>query len=1124
MNKRRFNQSKDHKNAFLSRTGLFAKPVNAMKKMLFAAICLSGAASPGTMLYAQANVLHTQFVDRSISEVLSDIEKNTNYNFLYNNAQLDTTRKVSVNAQNKNVFEVLDEMFKGTNIAYRVLDNNIVLYDKKNGYDDTKASVSEANGTTVSGRVVDSEGEGIVGVTVMVNGTSNGTMTDLDGNFQLSKVDPSSTLRISCIGYKPETRKINGQKFLKILLADDSQQLDEVVVIGYGTVKKKDLTGAVSVVDKKSMSEVPTTSVLEAMSGTVPGIDISMNGRPGDVGFATIRGISNFTNNTPLYVIDGLPTGDIRDLSPNDIESIQVLKDASSAAIYGSRAANGVIIITTKKGAPGSVKINFSASYAIQHYNRPFELAGAEEWSRINDVARTNAGLPTLQHDLSTDVNWLDAVIRTGNIQQYNVSLSGGNDVGNYYVSGEFYKNDGVLYGSGYERFSVRVNTNAKKGIFTMGQSLTLSNNVVDPTVANTIGDALAMAPVVPIYNPENPGGYGYGDPAMNNCIGENPIAHENLVSSKNKNFRVRGTIFGELAIFKNLRYRLNLGYELNFDSSKTLRREGNWRMNMAYEPSYVRESSGRFDRPLVENTLTFDDKFGKHAVTLMVGNSFQKETYTQISGKIQDILMTSDGDYYDVLNAGTSLPETGGYINRGTLISYLGRFNYIFDDRYFLTVTFRRDGSSKVKKENRWGNFPSVSVAWRLSNEKFMKPLTGWLNDLKIRASHGTLGSMNIGYYDYLPVINTNLTATFGKDQLQQTAATQTLLVNENLKWESQTQTNFGLDFAAYNNRLTFSADYYISKTKDVLTAMPILLTAGNGLGNPVVNAASLENRGFEFLAGWQDKIGKVSYFANLSVSTVKNKVTSLGYGREDVISGQGRTAIGHSVGEFYLIKTDGLFQSEDEIKNYTNADGKIIQPDAKPGDVKYIDYDGDGKITDADRQLCGTPHSLFQGGLNMGMSWNNFDLKMNWYFDIGCKVFNATKQYMWGADGGGNGDSNYLKGFDYWTPEHHTDIPRPIAGRITNRRDSDYWLENGSYVKLKSISLGYSIPQSLLHKIGVNSLRLSVSCQNVFCLTNFSMQDPEYRKDNIWNKGYRGISAYPNPLTVNFGAQLSF
>lgn len=321
-----------------------------------------------------------------------------------------------------------------------------------------------------------------------------------------------------------------------------------------------------------------------------------------------------------------------------------------------------------------------------------------------------------------------------------------------------------------------------------------------------------------------------------------------------------------------------------------------------------------------------------------------------------------------------------------------------------------------------------------------------------------------------------------------------------------------------------TFSADYYISKTKDVLTAMPILMTTGNGAGNPVVNAASLENRGFEFSFGWREKRKDFSYYANLNFSTVKNKVTSLGYGRVDIISGQGRTAVGRPIGEFYLIKTDGIFQNDGEIQSYKNSEGKVIQPDAKPGDIKYIDFNDDGKITDADRQVLGSPHSLFQAGINMGFAWKNFDLKMNWFMDIGSDVFNATKQYMIGADAAGNGDSNYLKNFNYWTPERPTNIPRPIAGKITNRRDSDYWLENGSWVKLKTLSIGYTIPEKLLHKIHFNTCRVYVTCQNLLTISSFSMQDPEYRKDNIWNKGYRGVAAYPNPFAINFGVQFQF
>ncbi len=1082
----------------------------------FLFLFIGGAIAGNTR--AQNTKVSFRVHNETIANVLEAVEKQTDFIFIYDSENVNVDRKVSMEADKTSVFDVLNQLFRNTEIAYTIVNEKIILNKEK-----ALLASQQQQPKRVTGVVSDEEGNPIVGATVLVEGTSRGGITDIDGRFSV-EAEGTNTLSVRYIGYITTSIPVRNRQSISITLKEDAQSLEEVVVIGYGTVKKKDLTGAVSVVNTKTMGEIPTASVLEAMNGMVPGVEISMNARPGDTGFATIRGISNFTNNTPLYVIDGLPTNSIRDMNANDIESIQVLKDASAAAIYGSRAANGVIILTTKKGTAGPVKVDFSASYAIQHYARPFELADAAEWSKINTVARQNAGLAVMEHDMTYDTDWWDAIVRTGNIQQYNVSLSGGNDIGNYYVSGEYYSNKGVLYGSGYDRFSVRVNTNAKKGIFSMGQALTMSNNVVDPTVANTIMDALSMAPVVPIYNTNNPGGYGYGDSKTNNNIGNNPIAQDDLVDRTNTNFRVRGTIWGELALMKSLKYRLNLGYELNFDGSKTLRREGDWRMNMAYQPSYVNESAGRMDRPLVENTLTFDDTFGKHSVNLMVGNSYSKETYRQISGEIQDMLQTSSGKYFDVLDAGTNLPQVGGYRNIAVLISYLGRFNYSYDDKYLFTATMRRDASSRVKKENRWGNFPSVSAAWRISKEKFMAPMT-WLDDLKIRTSYGTLGSLNIGFWDYTSDINTSLAATFGTDQSQQNAAIQTNLSNENLKWESQTQLDFGFDLTAFKNRLTFTADYFISKTKDVLTAMPILMTTGNGAGNPVVNAASIENRGFEFTLGWRDQIRKnFSYYANLNWSTVDNKVTSLGYGREDIISGQGRTAIGRPIGEFYLIKTDGIFQSEEEVQAHKNSQGTVIQADAKPGDIRYIDFNDDGKITEADRQMLGSPQSLFQAGVNMGFAWKNFDVKMNWFMDIGCDVFNATKQYMIGADAAGNGDSNYLKNFNYWTPENPTTTPRPIAGKINNRRDSDYWLENGSYVKLKTLSIGYTIPKELLSKIHFNSCRVYVTCQNLLTITNFSMQDPEYRKDNIWNKGYRGVAAYPNPLAVNFGIQLQF
>ncbi len=1051
----------------------------------------------------------------SISDILNEIEKQTLYTFIYDNSIVNVNEKVTVKFQDKTIFDALAIVFKGKNIESKFSDQKIIL--SKGSISPEKQQPTQQTGQ-VSGMVTDESNNPVIGANISIQGTKKGAFTDENGKFIIN-AEVNNVLQISYLGYIKKEIKVSDRHPLKIVLEEDVQSLDAVVVVGYGTLKKKDLTGAVSVVNTKTLSNAPTTSILESISGSIPGVEINMNGRPGDTGFATIRGINNFTSVTPLYVIDGILTTNIRDINSLDIESIQILKDASAAAIYGSRAANGVIVITTKSGSEGPMRINFSSSYTIQDGTPPIKLANAEEYILLNKIGRENAGLSPLTYNSGVDTDWIDEVMNNGSIQQYNLSVSGGSNTGKYYVSGEYFKNKGIYYGTEYDRFNFRVNTSGVRGILSYGQTLNMSNNVVDP---NSSGLGLGMCPLIPVYDENHVGGYGFGDPNTNNCIGENPIAVENLNKTINTNFRIMVGLWAELKILKSLTYKLNTGYTLNFDGQKTLRKEGDWRMNMAYEPSSLYESRGRFDSPLVENTLSYINTFGKHSINAVLGQTFQKENYETINGKIYNILRTDSGKYYEVLGAGTDNAVVGGYANIGAMLSYLGRANYTYDDKYLLSLTLRADASSRVKKENRWGYFPSFSGAWRIQKEKFMEDLH-WISDLKLRASHGTLGNLNIGYYDYLPLINTNLTATFGTDQKQQQASIQTNLTNEDIKWESQTQTNFGLDMSFLDNRLTSNIDYYISNTNDILVSMPILLTTGNGAGDPIVNAASLKNSGLEISVGWRDSKEKFSYFTNFNVNIMRNKVTGLGYGRDAIIVNQARTAVGRPVSEFFLIRTDGLFQSDEDVQSYVNSNGTVIQPTAKPGDIKYVDYNDDGKITDADRQIVGNAESLFLAGFNAGISWNNFDVKMNWFGDFGCDIFNSLRRYMIGLDSGS--DSGFIKGFstNYWTPENNSSKnPRPVIGTKQNSRDSEYWLEDGSYLKLKSLSIGYNIPKSLLNKIGVNSCRMYVNGQNLITLTKFSMGDPEYRKDNIWNRNNRGIDAYPNPKAVNVGIQI--
>ncbi len=1080
--------------------------------------------------YAQDTRVNLHLEQASLTDVFREIEKQSDFRFFYNNTVVSTSKKIDLDTDNESISALLIDLFHGTDIHYRMVENYIVVTNKHDQLDEILSNLSAVQGITITGTVTDN-GDPLPGVNVTIKGTTIGVVTDANGKYSIMAPNKTAVLVFSFVGYITDELVVGDQTVVDIALNEDAREIEEVVVIGYGTVKKSDLTGAVSVVNTKNMGEIPSASVLESMSGHIAGVDITMNARPGDTGFALVRGVSNFTNNTPLYVIDGMPTSNIRDFNPNDIESIQVLKDASAAAIYGSRAANGVIIITTKHGSAGPLKINFSANYTIQHFAKPVEMAGSEEWAVLSSASRVTAGLapiPPGERDLTHDTDWLDALIRPGSLQHYTLSLSGGTPTGRYYVSGEYYNNKGVLYGSGYERYTVRVNTSGQKGIFSYGQTFNVSNNEVDP-LQGDIFNALSMAPVVPVKDPNNPGGYGYGG-NKNINMGENPIARNDLIDTYNTNLRMQGVLWAELAIWKKrLKYKLNLGYELNFTNSKTLRKEGNWRMNLAYEPSYVNQSSGRADRPLVEHTLTYDQTFGKHVINALIGHSFSADYNNHsISGRISDINRTSDDVYLPVLDAGNSSPIVGGSIDRAALLSYLGRLSYNYDNKYLFTATIRRDGTSRVQKEARWGNFPSVSAAWRITQEPFMN--VSWLDDLKIRASYGTLGSMNIGSWDYLATINTYLTMIMGTSQTPNQAAIATRLVNSDIKWETQTQFNIGFDAAFLKNRLAASVDYYISNTNDVLTSMPILMTTGNFGGSPVVNAASIENKGVELSLSWRDRISRDLYYnIGLNVTTTRNKVTDLGYGREYITSGNGKTEIGRPIGDLYIRKYLGVFQSQEEIDNYTWTDpvtgvtNKII-PNASPGDTKFADMNNDGKINDSDKLYLGSPHPLFGMGLNIGMTWKNFDFRMNWYGDFGYEIFNDFKRFLVSGDGVGNADGGYMKGQKWWTPEDPVNIPIPRAGNDRNRLASDYWMENGSWAKLRTLTVGYTIPGVLLKKINVESCRVFFTGYNLLTFTKVSYVDPEYRRDNIWDRGTRGVGAYPNPMSFNFGLQLQF
>ena len=1003
------------------------------------------------------------------------------------------------------------------------------------------AATAYSQDVTITGTVTDANSEPLVGVNVLVKGTTTGAITDIDGNFSVSG-KKGSTLVFSYIGMLTQEVVYKGTA-LRVVMKDDSKALEEVVVIGYQTVKKSDLTGAVAVVDTKEMKKSAAGTLVSQMQGLATGINVRSSGRAGEDASIEIRGVGSLSNNSPLWVIDGMITDPGVDFNPADAESIQILKDASAAAIYGSRAANGVIIVTTKKGTKGPMKVNVSVKETLE-WSPKFDLMNAAEYIKYNDIAYNEAikdGIATVnstQKHSQYDTNWQDEVLKTALVQDYNVSLSGGGDSGSYFVSAGYYNNDGVSYGNTFDRYNFRVNTQGKKGWFSFGENLAYSLTNTDPNQTNTYNDFLRMMPTIPIYDENNPGGYGYGDAAKYNTFGVNPIAREDLEYRHFRQNRLNGSLWLEFKPFEFLSYKFNGGIDFYFYENSWFRGEGNWTQNQEHRDPESQKARDNTYNMLIEHTLNFNKDFGKHHVDAVVGTTYQHHEWEGLWASRLNFPMTGNGDYFTVLNAGQSNQQNSNSISENAMISYLGRANYVYDDKYYLTATFRRDGTSRLAKENRWGNFPSFSGAWRISKEEFFD--VPWINDLKIRGNWGRLGNSSIGDWDYIGTINQSIVTVFGGAIVP--GSTQVKLVNAGLVWETKETVNVGFDASFLNQRLTVSAEYYNSKTSDVLAETPIAISTGNQGGSPWKNAASLRNKGFEFTFGWKDQISGFKYSALLNVTTMDNEVLSLGRDgseRNFIDSGQARTEPGRSLAEFYLRKTDGIFRTQEEIDNYVTKGNHVPGPneDKVPagtpimiegkrpqlGDVKYLDLNDDGQITDIDRDYCGSPWAKMQMSLVLNAEWKNFDFSMMWNGQFGNKIYNVSRwQGRLFAD-----NSNYIrfeKGEEPYQVNPNSNTPRIIYGDFRNSRDADRFLENGSYFRMKNISIGYNFKQKWLTNLGVEKLRLFATGSNLITITGYSGLDPDFKGANsVWNSGTDSF-AYPNTRSVMFGLDLTF
>lgn len=978
----------------------------------------------------------------------------------------------------------------------------------------------------VTGRVTDSRGEGLPGVTVLVKGTQTGTSTDVNGNFSLD-VPAGATLVLSSVGYATKEVAVNGQTTLAVTLATDTQQLSEAVVVGYLMQERQNVTGSVATVGAQEVRRAPVATISEAIQGRLPGVQVTSSGTPGQTPNINIRGVGSLNAGSgPLFIIDGLwVTGGLRDFTPQDVESVQVLKDAAALAPYGVSGANGVVIITTKKGKSGTTAINFNAYAGVQNIAKRYDLANAAQYRAFATQAYTNAGRPVpsgIATASGVDTDWQKEFFQTGVVQDYNLGFSGGGNNSTYAISGDYFSQTGTVIGPKYERYNLRVNSGFTKGRLKLGENIGLTR--ANQTRLNGVPfiDLLRITPITPVLDPANPGGFGYGDSNNRPTFGSNPIGAQKLLNNIGANNQLQGNVFGELALTDFLRYRLNLGTQYRAFHDQRQQQAGGLAPNNITPVSGFVDAQGNETFLLAENTLTFDHSFGKNNVTVVGGYSEQKNRFEFTQGAAQGY--GNGPNFFWALDAGATPLPGAGSINVVTKRSYFAQFTYDYDGRYLVTGAFRRDYSSRFSADRKYGNFGAGSLGWRVSKEAFFSGITA-ISDLKLRASYGVLGNDQLGgpyggAYNYQTYVNPNVNYNFGGALAN--GALPTALGSPSVGWEERNTQNYGVDLGFLDNRLTVSADYYISETgkANVNPLIPVFL--GNAGGEPFQQIGRIQNKGFELLVGYNETKNPFHYGITGNLTTLSNKVLEINSPTTKFFnagpSAVTRTEVGYEVGSFYLYQFDGIFQTNDNI-------AASSQPTAVPGDIRYKDINGDGKITDADRTHVGRVFPKLQYGLNLTAGYGAFDLAAFFQGVQGNDVYNSSAYWLGRFDD----PINYRADLSPWTTSNPSNTtPRLAAeGGSNTFGNTTRFLESGSYLRLKNLQIGFTIPKTLVEKAkGLSSMRLYVASQNLFTITKYSGYDPETVGGLDGSLLTRGIDegAFPNPRTFTVGAQLGF
>lgn len=1022
----------------------------------------------------------------------------------------------------------------------------------------------------VSGNVKDATGEFVIGASVLVKGTTNGTITDIDGNFTLTGLSAGSVIEVSYIGYVTQSLTVQDATPLQIVLKEDTETLDEVVVVGYGVQKKSVVTASIAKVSSDDLASTAPTRMDNALKGLAAGVTVtSSSGQPGAAAQIRVRGIGTINNSDPLYIVDGMPIeGGLDYLNPNDIASIEVLKDAASGAVYGARAANGVILVTTKTGKIGATKVSYDFSYGWQNAWKKRDVLNASQYAMMINEGYTNAGMDPKYSNpnaYGTGTDWQDLVFNdNAPMMNHQLSVSGANEKVSYLFSAGYYTQDGIVGGnynrSNYERLTLRSNTqytlfdekenrnwlNSLKFTSNLSYARVESTSIdANSTWGSPLGSALALSPIltpydegdaaqaqldkyantegyVPMYDPHN--GKLFSIPGSEYGEMTNPLANLSLPGTVGWSHKFVANFSAELQIWDNLKFKASYGADLSF-----------WGDD-GYTPEYYLRNGGfsthstafssKYDGLVwqLENVLMYDKTIDKHGFSVILGQSAKKTTGSYLWGSRNNI-NNYDRPYIDASNG---LAENGDRDAAGaptetsTLASLFARASYNYDERYMLQVTVRRDGSSRFGANNHYAVFPSFSLGWNLTNEKFMQRRPDWLTTTKVRLSWGKNGNENIGNFRYTVLTSAGNNAIFGASESVINGVKASGLANPDLRWEESEQLDLGLDFGFFNNALTFTADYYKKTTNGMLMTMNIPSYVGES--KPIGNVGKMENSGLEMEISYKFNVADWNFRVAGNATYLKNKLIEYGndsgWANLDAFQGAGtisRAQNGKPFPYFYGYKTAGIFQNYDEINAYTNAEGGLIQPNAVPGDVRFVDVDGNGVITEDDRTDIGKGMPDWTFGFNFNASWKNFDFSMMWQGTAGNDIFDATRR----TDISASNLPSWM--LERWTGEGTSNrIPHFVLGDNVNWQSSDLYVYNGSYLRLKNIQLGYTLPQSITSKAFISSLRVYVAAENLLTFTQYHGFDPEISSGGTSLGIDYGV--YPQARVFTVGLNLNF